>query len=117
MGKVSTEARRRYKANGKARAAAREREEAGEAPEGELDPELWQMRKVLGQGKAGDRGPRQKFYRGLLDADPFKFMKMVHEREGALRKTAGPSVRKDEGLERSLGLAEALLKEITKERV
>lgn len=97
-----------------ARAQARKEEER--APEGE-DAELWHMKRVMMQEKKADRGLRQKFYREMMEADKFRFVKMMQEREAVLKKeqaAAGPEAR-DEGLERSLALAEQLLKDLTKE--
>lgn len=98
------------------RAQARERDEKGEAPAGE-DVELWAMRMVLEHGRDWemDVGPRQQFYRRLYDDDPFRFAKMMNEREAHVRsQTAEVEGEKDEGLERSLELAESLLAEVTR---
>lgn len=100
----------------KARSEAKEnaaRAERGEAPLGE-DVDLWSMRQVMEQEADRDRGPRQKFYRTIREKHPLKFAAMLQEAEARVRKeTRGEGIEiVDAGLEKSLSLAEALLKEI-----
>ncbi len=89
-----------------------EAESRGEAPEGE-DAELWAMNRVLTQDFEHDVGPRQGFYRRMYDDDPFRFAKIKTEREAFVRKeTAAVQVSQDDGVDRSLELAEAMLGEV-----
>jgi hypothetical protein len=89
-------------------------EARGDAPEGE-DAELWAMRRVMTQDFEHDVGPRQQFYRRLYDDEPFRFAKMMQDREAFLKKEAAAvTADKDEGVERSLELAESLLGEVAK---
>ena len=87
-------------------------EARGDAPEGE-DAELWAMRRVMTQDFEHDVGPRQQFYRRLYDDELFRFAKMMQEREAFLKKEAASvQADKDEGLDKSLELAESLLGEV-----
>lgn len=97
----------------KRQTAAREAAEArGECPDGE-DPELWAMRRVMTQEFDRDVGPRQTFYRRLYDDEPFRFAKMMQDREAFVkRESESVAVDKDDGVGRSLELAETLLGEV-----
>lgn len=83
-----------------------------EAPPG-CDPELWHMKKVLGQDKKDDRGPRQKFYRSLMDKSPFRFAEMVRSREKAAG-AADDAGAIDAGHDKALALTVAMLADLEK---
>jgi hypothetical protein len=90
------------------------REERGEAPDG-ADAELWAIQQVMEHGRdfEKDVGPRQEFYRRIYDDSPPRFAKMMQEREAFLKKEAASvQAEKDEGLDKSLELAESLLGEV-----
>lgn len=74
------------------------------------------MRKVMEHGEDFDKdvGPRQAFYRRIYDKDEFRFAKMMQDRETFVkRESESAVVDKDDGVGRSLELAETLLAEVS----